>query len=357
MRVLIDIGHPAHVHLFGPFGQQMIERGHEVLYTCREKEFEIELLKGYDLPYISFGKKFHSLVGKLFGLVKFDILEFFHGIKFKPDIMMSHGSPYAAHAAFLLNKPHISLEDTGNMEQVRLYLPFTRHVLTATSFKTNLGKKQLRYRGYHELAYLHPELFTPDENIYDRLGLDKGQAYCLVRFVAWKASHDRGHSGLSLALKRRVIEKLSSNMTVLISSEEELPKEFEKYRIKILPKEIHSAIAFAQLVVGESCTMASEAAMLGTPAILISGFDKNRFGTLIEQEKYGLLNQFEHFEESVMTSIDQVIDAGKNVFLNRRNAMLKEKINLAKFMIWFIENYPESVEVLQKEGPGFRPPQ
>ena len=44
MRILIDIGHPAHVHLFKNFAWQMQEKGHKVLFTCREKEFEIDLL-------------------------------------------------------------------------------------------------------------------------------------------------------------------------------------------------------------------------------------------------------------------------------------------------------------------------
>lgn len=56
MRILIDIGHPAHVHLFKNFAHEMQNKGHKVLFTLRDKEFEIELLKSEGLDYVSFGK-------------------------------------------------------------------------------------------------------------------------------------------------------------------------------------------------------------------------------------------------------------------------------------------------------------
>jgi len=36
----IDIGHPAHVHVTKHFAHEMEQRGHQVLFTCRQKEFE-----------------------------------------------------------------------------------------------------------------------------------------------------------------------------------------------------------------------------------------------------------------------------------------------------------------------------
>ena len=64
MRILIDIGHPAHVHLFKNFAREMINKGNEVFFTCRDKEFEIELLKDSDFNYISFGKKYKNKIGR-----------------------------------------------------------------------------------------------------------------------------------------------------------------------------------------------------------------------------------------------------------------------------------------------------
>lgn len=69
VRILIDIGHPGHVHLFRNFANLIIENGHSVLFTCREKEFEVELLKKYGFNFYSLGKKYRSVIGKILGLL------------------------------------------------------------------------------------------------------------------------------------------------------------------------------------------------------------------------------------------------------------------------------------------------
>ena len=336
MKILIDIGHPGHVHLFRPFAQEMIRRGHKILFTCREKEFEKELLEVAGFDYISFGKKYKSTTGKILGLVKFDVREFKAGLKFKPDIFLSHGSPYAAHASFLLGKPHISLEDTGNMEQIRLYKPFTNFILVSSAFHKNLGKKQIIYNGYHELAYLHPNYFKPNEEILKRLKINPEQKYVVVRFVSWNATHDTGEEGLSLNEKNRLISLLESyNYKIFISAEGVLPAEFEKYRISISPSLIHHVLAFASLFIGEGATMASECAMLGTPAIYVNSMEA---GTIDEQERYGLLFHFRN-GMGVIEKVKEllIIPNLKEEWQMRRERMLKNKIDVTAFMVWFVE--------------------
>lgn len=55
MRVLIDIGHPAQVHLFKRFAWETTKKGHDVTVTTIEKEFEITLLIKYGFKFKSFG--------------------------------------------------------------------------------------------------------------------------------------------------------------------------------------------------------------------------------------------------------------------------------------------------------------
>ncbi len=38
MRILVDIGHPAHVHFFKNFIWEMEKRGHEFIVTARDKD-------------------------------------------------------------------------------------------------------------------------------------------------------------------------------------------------------------------------------------------------------------------------------------------------------------------------------
>lgn len=352
MRILIDIGHPAHVHLFRNFAAEMLSKNHEVLFTCREKEFEINLLEHYRLPYKSFGRKYSTIQGKILGLFEFDIKELIAGIGFKPDILLSHGSIYASHAAFFLAKPHISLEDTFNFEQIRLYKPFTKAILTSDYNHPLKSKKVIKYSGYHELAYLHPARFSPDATILRELGVNKGEKYFIFRFISWQATHDRGHCGLSEKNKIETVTLFSKYGKVLISSESELPNDLQAYKLRISPTRIHDAVAFASLLFGESSTMAEEAAMLGVPSIYL--YDNNTFYTRHLEEKYQLVFNFSESEEDQKKAIQKGLElivnpAIKNEWLQKRKKMLSEKIDVTSFLVWFIECWPDSFIILKKD--------
>jgi predicted glycosyltransferase len=351
MKILIDIGHPGHVHLFRPFAKEMIKRGHQCLFTCRKKEFEIELLEKEQFSYISFGSKYKSTIGKIFGMLKFDFKMLRVAIHFKPDIFLSAGSMYAAQVSFLLRKPHITFEDTGNMEQIRLYLPFTDAVLTSDVFHKKLGAKQIIYSGYHELAYLHPKVFTPNSMIKEELRfLDKEKAV-LLRFVSWNASHDRGQGGFSLKDKLDLVQRLEKKYKVFISSESELPSELEKYRLKTKPERIHDVMSVVDLFIGEGATMASECAVLGTPAIYVNTMEA---GSIDDQEKHGLLYHFRNYY-GIVDKAKEILENPKasEIYSSRRDFMLSQKINVTSFLIWFVSNWPNSYSKI-KDSPNFQ---
>ncbi len=343
MRILIDIGHPAHVHLFKNLAWQLIDKGHKVLFTCRDREHVVHLLKTYGFVYENFGKHYKTMKGKLYGLAKNELQILDTALRFKPDMFISHGSTIAAHTSFLVRKPHIALEDTFNMEQVRLSMPFTDVVLTGDYEHPSLGKKEIRYPGYHELAYLHPNVFTPNENILTDLGVEKGEKYAIVRFVAWAATHDVGNNGISIDDKLKLIASLSSKMRVFISSEAELPIELKPYQMQINPEDIHSVLAFASLFIGESGTMATECAMLGTPNIIINPLAK-KLGIHIElSQKYHIQDFFDKIDEAW----EQVIyymnsESLKMQYEEKIRLVLQDKIDVTRFLNWFIINYPRS---------------
>lgn len=347
MKILIDIGHPAHVHLFRNFAKKIILHGHSVLFTTRDKEVSIDLLRSAGLDYINLGKPFSGIIGKLWGMIKFDLQLISVSRKFKPDIFLSHGSFYAAHASAIMGKINIALEDSGNMEQIRLYKPFTDTILVGSCFHKNLGEKEIRYQGYHELAYLHPNQFTPDINVVRDSGIDITIPYFILRFVSWSASHDAGQNGIDYQTKLKLIEKLSARGRVLISSEGHLPSEFEPYRIQIRPENLHHILAFASLYIGEGATTATECAVLGTPAIYVNSIDMGYVREL--EDKYSLLFGFRN-SEKVIEKTEEIISMKelKNEFQSRRQIMLKDKIDVTEFMVWFIENYPSSAEAMRK---------
>lgn len=351
MKILIDIGHPAHVHLFRHFSGEMISKGHDVLFTCRDKEFEIALLEQYGFKYFNLGKKYMSLSGKFFGLLKFDFLMLRIAIKFRPDVFLSHGSMYASHAAFITKKPHISFEDTFNMEQIRLYKPFTKVILTSDYQHPIKSKKVLRYAGYHELAYLHPKRFTPDNTVLNELGLTNNQPYVIIRFVSWQATHDKGHTGISYDNKIKSVKEFSKYARVFISSESPLPAELEPYRFPLPPHRMHDAIAFSSLVFGESSTMSEEAAMLGVPSIYL--FNNSTIYTQHLEKDYGLMFNYSESEIDQQRAIEKGIEllntpGIKEQWQQKRQLMLNDKIDVTAFLVWFIEKWPYSAEILRK---------
>ncbi|MEW6506991.1 MAG: DUF354 domain-containing protein [Bacteroidota bacterium] len=352
MKILIDIGHPAHIHYFKNLAKFLISKGNEILFTTRDKEITLQLLEHYNFTYINFGKPFKGTVGKIKGLGIFNCKLFSTARKFKPDIFLSAGSIYAAQIAWLFRKPHITIEDTYNMEQVRLYLPFTKAVLTGDYEHPSMGKNEIKYSGYQELAYLHPNYFTPDKSIINELDVKHNEKYVILRFVSWEATHDKGHKGITTENKIKAVREFEKYARVFISSENSLPKELEKYRIQIPPYKMHNTLAFAYLLLGESSTMASECSILGTPSIYLD--DKSRYYTFNEEKKYGLVFNYSESlkdqERAIQKGIEILKAEGvKEEWQRRRQKMLADKIDVTAFLVWFLENYPESFRIMKEE--------
>ncbi|MCD4737359.1 MAG: DUF354 domain-containing protein [Bacteroidales bacterium] len=345
MKILIDIGHPAHVHLFKNFYFLMLNKGHEILITAKKRDSVEDLLNAIGIPFISLKKPYNSVIGKLYGILYFGNQLLKISGKFKPDIFLSHGSFYASHAAAISGKTNICLEDTGNMEQVRLYKPFTRTILTPESFHKNLGKKQVNYAGSHELAYLHPKQFNANSAILKSLGLE-AQRYVFVRFVSWKASHDIGQKGIGEDYKTELVKMLNKQIRIVIASESEIPKALEKYKLQAPIDKIHDVLAGASLYIGEGATMAAESCLLGTPAIYVNTL---KAGTITELENAGLLFQFNSFEGVVSRARDILLEnksfPGK--WQKIKETFIADKIDVSAFLVWFIENFPKSVMTLK----------
>jgi len=239
-----------------------------------------------------------------------------------------------------MRKPHITFTDTENVKLMdSISEPFADVILTSTAYLREHGRRQIRYPGYHELAYLHPNRFKPNHNVYTKLGLKEGDRYAIVRFVSWSAHHDMGHRGMTAENKSRLVYELSKYMKVLVSSEGEITPELRKHLIPIPPQDMHDALAFAQLFVGESATMASECAMLGTPALYLNS---QRFGCTNEQASYGMLEQFDESGQGQDAIVERAIEIAsdseyKRRLMNNHTNMLQDKIDVTDYMVKAVE--------------------
>ncbi|NOY70120.1 MAG: DUF354 domain-containing protein, partial [Deltaproteobacteria bacterium] len=294
MKILFDIVHPAHVHFFRHIITGLEARGHETFIVARDKDVTLSLLDHYGFDYVSFGRAGRkSRPAQLMELVLRDIQIIRTARRFKPDVIMTR-NPAGVQAARLIGAFGIFDTDDGRAAGVhfKAAAPFANIITTPDCLNESYGQKHVKYPGYKQTAYLHPDHFKPDYSVLSELGVSPGEKYFLVRLVEMAASHDRGESGLSREAQGEIIRRLEKHGKVFITSEAKLPEELKHLRISVPPHRIHDVMAFAALVIGDSQTMAAEAAVIGTPALRVSSFAL-RLDVFRElEDRYGIVRSF-----------------------------------------------------------------
>ncbi len=183
------------------------------------------------------------------------------------------------------------------------------------------------------------------------MNLSKDDKFVILRFISWTATHDVGLKGIKKGTELEIIKTLEQYGKVFITSERKLDKNLEKYKITISLDKMHSLLYFASLYIGEGGTTAVEAAILGTPSIHIEYGDPNKpsaasifSGNFLElRDKYDLVYMFPDQNEALKKAIEILENENsKRTWQKKREKLLNDKIDVTKFMVDFIENYPES---------------
>lgn len=357
MNILIDICHPAHVHLFKNFYMEL-KNNHHIIVTTKNIKSVIDLLTSYDIDYICIGGKSDSLVGKSVYQLKYNWEICRLAKKHKIDIALGTSLTISQVSRFRKMKSIIFDDDDDHVQPLMVMFghSFANCIISPDALlKKRKNKRTFYYPGYHELAYLHPKNFTSSINVIHKIGLRPGEPYFVLRFNSFKAHHDSNVEGFNLKNKIDMIDLLKGFGRIFITTEGEIEKEFVQYQLKIVPDEMHSLISHAAMLIGDSQTMTSEAAVLGTPAIRLNTL-VGELGVLEELEhKYSLTFGFKPCNsEEMLKKIKELLSVKnkKKVWEERRIKMLKDKIDVTSFFIWFVENYPSSVQIL-KRNPDF----
>lgn len=338
MRVLFDVSHPAHVHLFKHAATALSEEGHDVHVVSREKDVTTALLDAVGVGHSPLtrvregrGALVREWVAREARLLRF-------ARRFGPDVMVSRLNPAAAHVSRLLGVPNIVFHDTEQAGLVeRMTTPFASVVCTPAGFEHDLGERQRRYEGFHELAYLHPARFEPDPEPLLDVGIDPDEPYAVLRFVAMNAHHDIGDESLSIRTKRELVERLEAHMEVYVSSEGPLPESLDDRQIPVAPEHLHQLLAHADLYAGDSGTTATEAAMLGTPTVRFNPYDGEETN-FHELHEYGLVTTIRREREFLETTAGLATDADAGErWRSRRCDMLAEKVDVTGYMLDLIE--------------------
>lgn len=362
MNVLIHMGHPAHYHLFKNVISNLQADGHAVYILIKKKDILEDLLKASWLSYVNIlpverpSSKFGMAWGMLVRLWRI----FWFTIRNKVDLLMGSSTEVAQIAWLLKRRSLIFAEDDAHIvpQFVALAAPFVDSYLSPISCNNGkIDSESIKYDGFHKLAYLHPNQFAPSKEVVERY-FSMRRPYFLLRFAKLKAYHDlnAGAKGINTDVAQHLIDMLTPLGDVYITSERELEPQFEKYRLNINPLDIHHVMAFATLYIGDSQSMAVEAAMLGTPSIRFNDF-AGKIGVLEElEQKYKLTFGIPSSEPALLYDKIQELLSLPNLqeeFQQRRQKMLSDKIDVTAFFTWFIENYPESKRIM-KDNPDYQ---
>ena len=339
MRLLFDINHPAHIHLFRNLIARVREEGDEVLAATRDKDVTVDLCKAYEIKQIVLSQAYSGqLLWGAWEILVRTLKLFKVACKFKPDALIGTSLSIGIVGKLIGRPSFVFCEDDADVVPIfaKVVYPTCSYVVTPDCLKKeDYGPKHLKYAGYHELAYLHPDHFTPDPEVLHSVGLDGDKPYFIIRSVSFKSIHDSRAGGLDWDVVRKLLHILIDYGRVIITAEGTLHDEFKKYQFPLPPDKLHDILAFASMYIGDSQTVAIEASMLGVPNLRCNTF-VGRITCLEELEKnYGLTKGFlpsktDNLYATVLEWLRNIDDVRKDMQLKRKK-MLSEKINVAEW--------------------------
>lgn len=336
MRYLFFTNTPAHVHLYKHVVTTLRDEGHEVSILARDYGCTVDLLDWHGLPHTVYGPCGTTRWSLLRRLPEHYVRIARHTRAFDPDLIFGMGA-YAAHAGALTRTPSVLFldsEPTGLDHAISM--PFARTIVTPVTFRKNLGPNHYVFDGFKECAYLHPNVYEPSTTVRKRLGLASEERYVLVRFNAFGSHHDVGHGGFSTDERRELIKRLAEHATVFVSDEssdltiDSLPaRPFD-----IHPALLHDTLADASLLVADTQTMVTEAALLGTPAIRSNSFvGPDDMGNFVELEANDLVYNLQGFDDVLRTAEDVLRQPGiAREWEQKRDQYVRELVNPTKII-------------------------
>lgn len=329
MKVLIDAAHPADVWTLGAVEDRLLAEGAETLWISRPgKDCVVELIEGRARPHKRGPQAGTNMLSLAKELILRDFTAWKAARKFNPDVILTR-SPAGVHAGRATRTPVIYDTDDGHAAGILYYVagPLATVIASPLATDKTYGSKHRKYRSYKELFYLHPFRFKLDNSIRAEVGAGKDEKLIVLRLTAFTASHDVAEKGLTRTQVERLLALLKGKGRVVISSEKPLPDEFADMRFSGDASRFHHLLAAADLVVGDSQTVCSEAAVLGTPSLRFNSW-AGRLPYQNELEhRWGLTQAFELSQEEEffgeVTRLLSDLDAANAKHAERRAKMLE----------------------------------
>lgn len=336
MKILFDLGHPAHYHLFKNFIRYLLNNDIGVDLTIRNKDVIKVLIEHDNLNCFSLAIHKNSLIGLATEFLKRTF--FILNLNRKNRYSIALGTSVSIGFLSLLTKCkswNFNEDDDEIIKQYALLsYPFASKIFNPDCLRFEKFKsKRVLHNSYHELAYLHPNNFEPDKNLLKKYNLvDK--KYVILRLNSLQAHHDIGAKGISNEMYFK-IKALLKDYIIIESRENSKTHQIE-------PWDMHHVLAFTKMIICDSQTMAAEAMVLGVPSIRINTF-VGRISYLEELENkynlgYGILPLAEN-ESNILDTINYLANDTniESLWQEKKEKMLSEKCDLNQWMIEYFE--------------------
>ena len=356
MKILFYLVHPAKFQFHKVQINRLREKGHDVDVIINTKDILEDLIKEEGWNYTNIFpnsrkiKGFHVYIAAGISLIRsiYKLWKYAYGKKY--DLFIGDALVYLGR---LKGVP--SLYPTDDVlaavpEQITWFIP-ANHIIAPVI--TDIGKftyKKIAYKGYKALAHLHPNHFTPSISVLDE-DLQSGKPFFLIRCTGFGATHDLNKSGISDEVLFKLEKLLAAHGKIFITSERTLPDKLQKYILKTNKNDIPHYMAFAQMFIGDSTTMSTEAAVLGTPSVEFDEYFYEIDQMAELENKYHLIHCYRTSQqEEMLNKISELLATPdlKSIYAKRRQKLLNDMIDVSSFLIWLYENYPSSVKTYFK---------
>lgn len=267
MEIWYDAGTGKHIRYGVALAKKLRRIGHRVILTTRNHPDTLPLARFLGEDPIVVGKYVPaSKTLKLKESLKRQLLLFKMFEKDPPDLAIMHVSIECARIAFGLGIPLISTFDSPHAEaQSRLTVPLASLIIASKAIPAQLirrygAKKIVQFDGVDEAAWM--------KDFKVKMKFDFKRPIIVVRQMEAKAAYAEGLTDIT----EKIAKKLTSFGTVIF-----LPRYDKRPRKGIIvPKyfvDSASLAAQADLVVSVGGTISREAALAGTPSIVVKIFD------------------------------------------------------------------------------------
>ena len=266
MKIWYDACTGKHVRYGVAIAKRLREMGHEVLLTTRKHPDTVPLAEFLNENFVTVGQyNPKSLFTRLMEGTKRQLLLCKLVEKDIPDAAISHGSVEQCRVAFGLGVPIILTFDAPHADAVnKLTLPLASYLVVSKAIPKRIIKsysvkgKVITFAGVDEVAWIKE--FKP------KIRYDFGEPLIVVREFEVKAAY--AEKSIDLLILARKLTKIGK--VVFLSRYRRRP-----VKGLIVPKKFvdsASLVGQADLFVGAGGTLSREAALQGTPALIVKPF-------------------------------------------------------------------------------------